>query len=239
MKNAQPHFFLLLFVIFFSILSCKLNSPGPAGQKPHSPIIVPKSDESSFVETGIDAIPEMDAIFFEWYHARDKIQAWSIYKKKGELGNFKFLTKVSNVDTSFVDQNVSVGYRYWYYVTAIGLNGQESLPSDTVNYKLLNKANSLGNTLETHPIFEWNYSGIAPVFYIFRLCQNPQCKLIWITILRPGYQGQRETVYFNFDGLAVEKSLEKNRTYAWRIDEVGAEANSGSESHWKVFTVPE
>ncbi len=239
MKIQEQHFFFLLFIIIFSILSCKLNSSGPEVQKPDPPIIVPKSAESSVIEKGVDAIPEMNAIFFEWHHPQANIRVWNIYKKKAKSGSFKFLTNVSDVDTSFIDQNVLVGTRYWYYVTAVGLNGRESQPSDTVDYKLLIKANSLGNTLNAHPVFEWNNSGVAPIFYILRLYENPQQKPIWIAEIPPNYQGQRETVNFNSDSSAVETSLEKNKTYAWRIDKVGSEANTGSESHWKVFTVPE
>lgn len=239
MKIEWQHFFFLLFIVNFSILSCKSNSSGPEVQKPDAPIIVPKSAENSVIEKGVDAIPEMNAIFFEWRSPRAEVQGWNVYKKKAESGSFQFLTNVSNVDTSFIDQNVLVGTRYWYYVTAVGLNGQESQPSDTVDYKLLEKANSLSNTLDVHPVFEWHTSGVAPIFYILRLYENPQQKPIWITEISPGYQGQRETVNFNSDGSAVETSLEKNKTYSWRVDELGSEANSGSESHWKVFTVPE
>jgi len=239
MKIRRRQFFLLLFIINFSILFCKSNSSGPVVKKLDPPVIVPKSAENSAIEKGVDAIPETDAIFFEWFSPREKIQAWNIYKKEGKTGYFRFLANVSSVDTSFIDQNIKIGTRYWYYVTAVGLNDLESQPSDTMDYKLLPKANSLGNTLDTHPVFEWHTLGVAPVFYILRLYENPQGRPIWITKVYPGYQGQQEMVTYNKDGLASEKSLEINKTYAWRVDEVGSEANSGCESHWKVFTVPE
>ncbi len=239
MKIERRQFFLLLFIIIFSILSCKSSSSGPEVRKPDPPVIVPKSAENSAIEKGVDAIPEMDAVFFEWHRPLMKIRIWKVYKRKTESGSFRFLADVSNVDTSFIDQNVQIGSRYWYYVTAVGLNGRESLPSDTVDYKLLGKVTSLGNTLDTHPVFEWSTSWVAPIYYILRLYKNTQHTPIWITMVYPSYQGQRETVAYNSDGLAVEKSLEINKTYAWRVDEVGSETNSGSESNWKIFTVPE
>ncbi|HDL78040.1 MAG TPA: hypothetical protein ENH53_10355 [Bacteroidetes bacterium] len=163
---------------------------------------------------------------------------WKIYKKEARVGSFQFLTQFSKNDTSFIDANVEVGIRYEYYLTAVGFKNQESAPSDTAVYKLLNKAVSLGNTLSQLPVFEWHYSGVAPVLYILRLLENPANKPIWIARVHPGYQGQQETALYNFDGTAAMDSLQKNKTYAWRVDEIGSEASSGSESNWKVFTVP-
>ncbi|NOY77629.1 MAG: hypothetical protein GXO76_07155 [Calditrichaeota bacterium] len=210
MKIKRRQFFLLLFVINFSILFCKSNSSGPEIKKPDPPVIVPKSAENSLIEKGVDAIPETDAIFFEWFHSGEKIQAWNIYKKEGKTGHFRLLSHVSPGDTSFVDQNVTVGVRYWYFLTAGGSNGEESDPSNTITYKLIPKAGSLGNTRDVRPIFEWRSSGVAPMYYILRLYKNPKHTPVWITMVYPGFQGQRETVAYDADGSALEDSLERN-----------------------------
>lgn len=58
------------------------------------------------------------------------IRNFNIYRKDSLNGDFNYLGQVLSVDTSYVDTQVEFGRKYYYVITAIDLNGAESLFSN-------------------------------------------------------------------------------------------------------------
>ncbi len=236
-KLATKFIFLLIFSVIFLTFHCKPKNSNQAVQNPQPPVMVPKSSETAGKEKGIDAVPEADAIFVEWFSTKDEtVRHWKLFRRDSQQG-FELIITLTAVDTSYLDENVETGKRYFYFLTAVNAAGLESLPSDTVSYKLLPKPVNLGNILTVRPDFEWHFIGVPPVLYVLRLFQNPSKRLIWLSQVTPNY-GATEHVRFNWDGKAIEDSLQRGISYYWRVDEIGAELNCGSESNWKIFTIP-
>ncbi len=238
MKKIRLKFiFLLILSPIFLTFHCKSKVSDPVVQKPNPPILVPKTSEIAGEEKGIDAIPEKDAIFVEWFSTKNQTaEKWRLFREvSGE--DFRLVAELAASDTFYVDKDIFLGKRYFYFLTAVDARGRESAPSDTVSYKLLPKAVHLGNTLTPHPEFEWGFTEIPPVLYVLRLFRNPDGELIWLSKITPRY-GSVERTQFNWDKTAEVDSLERGVSYFWRVDEIGAEENAGSESNWKIFTLP-
>lgn len=236
-KVAREFIFLLIFSAIFLTFHCKPKTSDQGVPKPQPPILVPKTSEIAGEEKGIDAVPEADAIFLEWFSSKDEtIRNWKVFRGTAERG-FQLVATLVAADTSFLDEHVQIGVRYLYFLTTVNARGMESAPSDTVSYKLLPKALNLSNTLSVQPDFSWHFVGVPPVLYVLRLYRNPGQELVWLSRITPSYAASEET-RFNWDGTALVNSLARGASYFWRVDEIGTEANSGSESNWKIFTVP-
>ena len=229
--------FLLIFSVIFLTFHCKPKNSNQGAQKPNPPVMVPKSPETAIEEKGIDAVPEVNAIFVEWFSTKDEtVRRWKLFRAASGQG-FKLIAVLASSDTSYLDKNLETGRRYSYFLTAVNASGLESAPSDTVSYKLLPKPVNLGNTLDAKPEFEWQFVSVPPVLYVLRLFENPSQNLIWLSEVAPSY-GASEHVHFNWDHTATVDSLERGVSYYWRVDEIGSEFHSGSESDWKIFTRP-
>ena len=105
-------------------------------------------------EQGIDAVDgDSNRIQIMWrsHPERSKVTRFNVYRSEHSEGevNYKKLSRsveVSNPysqDTVFIDQGLDIEKPYYYYVKAEDKYGQESSPSDTVWYRLTEKAELL------------------------------------------------------------------------------------------------
>lgn len=210
-------------------------------------------------EPGIDAVENPDTIYnyiqVMWYSGA-RVSRYNIYRSQHETGqvNYQKIGTIEedqngDIDTIYIDtQDLELNVRYYYYVTAENEDNLESENSDTVSYRLLEKATHLGvngNSSEINqpPIkFEWWLeSGLTPDFYIIRLEQFINVDfhpVVYVRYIQSTYQSPQT---FILDGGDIRSRLPDGK-YRWRIDCVGEEDPdqnyySGSESDWAVFRI--
>jgi len=204
---------------------------------PPPPTLLPPPDDLAVVEKGIDAVPEGDAIQLDWLPSDgQEVAGYRLYRRAGRTGAFLLLKSFRAQDTTFVDPSgIEVGTRYFYFMTAVDRAGREGSPSDTVDYMLVPKAFSLHCTATPTPIFRWHVHDY-PAQYVLKLFDLNDGTKIWFSVVQSDYADQDEEVPYNWDGTAAIPVLTAGRTYRWRVDVVGTERNSGSESAWNRFT---
>lgn len=233
----------IFFVLF---LNCQdeVNKTPPLDRV----ILVEKSNEASPVERGIDAIPELDAIFLEWFSGDNKdLAGYTIYRSQTSDQHYaavgKIVKQYGRIDTSFIDESVTVGVQYYYYVRAYDRLEQVGEPSDTVSYALLPKPTLTSpikgaSVTDSVPNFQWNHNDPSPPDeFIFRLkrTSGSDTTYVRIVIQSINYTGQFENWSLSELGLPAPLSAGQ---YMWRIDPLIPGTNQGSESRWENFSVP-
>ena len=235
MSTVKLVILLLAFPVIFISLHCNKKATEPEPTKPNPPEFVLKSLDGAENETGIDAIPDGNGIALEWYPADQNIVEWiKIYKQSQNNPEFSFLASVESQDSMYVDYDINLETRYYYFLKSVDKTKVESLPSDTVAYKLLPKAGNLSHTDHPIPTFSWQYPYLSPVGYLVRLEDNQSAEIIWISSEIQSYELITMVVY-NFDGRAKLDTLTSGRQYRWRVDVLGSDLFSGSESGWKLI----
>ena len=225
---------MFLFFNIFCIIGCN-NATEPEPLRPDPPEIIPKSSDEAAIETGIDAIPDGTGIFLQWSLPKNNLIKWiKIYRKSAKDNNFLFLSSESSIDTFFVDYEVYHGLLYSYYLIAVNRDRVESLPSDTVSYSLFPKPDNLNQSAGPKPVLSWHYSYIPPVGYLIRLEDYDSGELVWLSTVGQVYESIISATY-NWDGGAVLDSLSTGVRFRWRVDVLGSDLYSGSESNWKLL----
>ncbi len=255
-------YWILVFFVF--LLSC--NSSTNVKSEPPQPVqlvLRQAGADTTAMEPGIDAVPtpdnEINQIQIQWHkHPQIKdLERFNIYRSEEPLGD-KNYHRIGSVivntpgqpDTIYFDtQDLRLNVRYYYYVTAVNKDQLESVGSDTVSYKLIEKPvrlslNANASVISTPEMyFEWWIeSGITPDRYILRIerfYSKDVHFLAYITYVPTEYGLARQNYTLNGDSL---KSLFPNGKYRWRVDCVGREDVAhqyfeGSESDWKIFDV--
>ncbi|OPX33164.1 hypothetical protein B1H10_06460 [candidate division KSB1 bacterium 4484_188] len=211
---------------------------------------VEKTAESDTLERGIDAVPESDAIYLEWYSNHEEnlagyVISRSIFEDRNfvEIARIKKITEFELPDTTFIDQvdSLNILDRYYYYIEAIDDFDQLGEPSDVVSYKLVPKPilGSPRNVItQTSPDFTWDFDeSFVPNAFVFRLLKRNNQKYFYyftkLSLLRDDYAPHQQ---WTGDELTLPTPLPSG-TYRWRIDPIGAEENQGAESIWLDFTI--
>lgn len=228
-----------IFLLFANILFCnkKITNPN-AGPSP--PKLLPPPDEMMVVEKGVDAIPELDAIQIDWEKSNDKtVEYFLLYRKADNEQQFSQLKRLGKNDTSWVDgKDIQIFLRYFYYICAIDKDDRQGAPSDTVDYMLIDKVYNLSATWEPQPTFRWQIHPYNVNEYVIKVFDANTGEKIWFASVFSDYTDLDEEIKFNFDNTAKFDSLQSGRRYSWRVDTVGPERNSGSESKWHQFSAP-
>ena len=226
--------FLLLLLLTTEIHGCR-NSSEPEPVRPDPPRIVAKSPDAALQETGIDAIPEGNGIYFAWYPPEDNRVKWiKIYRRAQNEEKFQFLYSVSSQDTSFIDYEIYPEIPYFYYLTSVTRNRINSAPSDTIHYMLFSKPDGLSTTNGSKPVFSWHYPALPPIGYYLRLEDEQTTERIWLSEITHVYDAVIQVAY-NYDGTAKLDSLPVGRRFRWRVDVIGMDMFSGAESNWKLL----
>ncbi len=229
--------FYLLFGLLFTIFNCK-NQINNSSTKPSAIVLLAGAGDTSVIERGIDAVPEGDVIRVEWMLSSEKgISRYRIYRsEESQLGPFFEKGSVSENDSFFLDYSVSIHNRYYYYVRVENDDGVLSDPSDTLDYKLIEKATNLSTTAKADS-FSWIDPNDYPSpFYLIRILGVDSQEMIWFSEIEPKFDNIQGTT-FNKDGSATLDSLIKGIEYQWRIDIKGPEDNCGSESKWMAIQI--
>lgn len=235
-------FYFLPIVLF---IAC--SNPGdPVVIDPGRTTFVPHSPDTSAVERGIDAVPETDGIYLEWYDIKSPdIKYFDIYRmREGEtyfkkIKTIDLATASPGMDTTFVDnpENIVFNVYNYYYIKAIYKDDVEGEASDTAAYNLMHKpvlVRPSGEVISGIPVFVWNFPGVIPNNYILRIEEVLRNKNIYTREFQV-------TEFFNDQSLDLAEvgdapQFQSGFTYRWRIDHVGTDAmTSGSESNWFTF----
>ncbi len=235
--NKTLYFFLLLGGLF-TIFYC--TELGPVGDKPAQVRMIPVVADTCWIEQGIDAVPEGDAIRLEWIPSEEEyVASYRVYRSTLREGPYETAGISAAGDSAFVDSGVVPNMRYYYYVQALSEDGISSDPSDTVDYRLLEKAVGLipgGVIAGFGGLFSWEDPN-NEAYYIIRVEESGTGNRIWIGRKNSGYTGGREEAEFNFDGNAAQPILQNGLEYRWRVDVGSAQENCGSESQWTIFKI--
>ena len=211
-------------------------------------------------ERGIDAAANpgnpVNAIEMQWHThlQQNDLESFKIYRSKHESGQINFnLLSVKEIgqqggtDTLFRDtQDLELNVRYFYYITAADKDNQESEPSDTVSYSLLEKASELslnGNPPQIDTTdFNFIWKSLASHLFYVRVeafISEDFHPLVLLKEVQSAYGDGWQNLHLEGTWL---KSALPNGSYRWRIDCVGDEniaeqAFEGSESDWANFII--
>jgi hypothetical protein len=238
--------FAVIFV-FIGLFNACNDTTGADSQLPPRAAMVPRSPDTASVELGIDAIPESDGIQVQWYKLyHPSLKYYHLYRKAEDELYFRRIKVIDperasqGGDTTYIDNDstLSLLNTYQYFVAAANEEGNESAPSDTVAYMLMEKAVLVSPNQEAITgdiVFQWKFIGDAPPqYFILRIEEEFAQKLVYSNIFWNN----------NFiPGLDTLNLSEKEPditfpigNYRWRIDCIGEDAEtSGSESAWLRF----
>jgi hypothetical protein len=252
---------LLMFVLmtlFFSWGCEDIENPTMPGR----PVMVPKSLPWEYKEKGIDADDKVTGIFVEWYRNPEPEMEGYIVYRAADTSESRELTFVradtvfayplnpTLSDTEYVDTDVTFGTMYYYYIRALDISENKSIPSDTVRYTLTPRPGEclpdMSEQAQVKPEFSWKYSndfqyGIN--YYYIRVENLTTRESVWFYgVPRLDYTGQGQIVKYDIDGNATEPALSSAYTYRWKVDAIGRQDSEGyeiegSESRWITFQV--
>lgn len=212
------------------------------------------------IERGIDAADNLgeptNAIQIMWFThtAQRDLEKFNIYRSKDESGLVLFNPIASKeigqpglIDTVFNDtQDLVLNRRYYYFVTAVDKDGQESENSDTLSYMLLEKPEQLslnGNSqLVVNPVMDFKWQSLESHFFYLRVearITEDFHPLVYFRKIRSAYGDGWQDHHLEGEWL---KSVFENGNYRWRVDcegveEIDQQRFSGSESDWSFFEV--
>jgi hypothetical protein len=203
--------------------------------------LIAAAADTSLLETGIDAIPDGDLIRVEWSAGDAGTAFFEVYRGTAPAGQFSKIVTLEMPGRMYEDQVPARGVRYYYFVRPVNDEGVQGDPSDTLNYRLIRKAEIQGPTgaAGAAPTFTWRDPNSPQANdYIIRLKEAASGKMIWISLFQnSNYGPENKSVAFNADGGASPANLVPGSEYLWRIDIVGNEKNCGSESPWTSIQI--
>ncbi len=239
------------FGMFIATLALLWTGCEPGSNKdtiaPDPPVVLPASECTSPDEQGIDAVPDRDRIRLEWWvGSEEDLAGYEIYRsREGEavdsLVAMLPIEEISGEVAFYEDEDVALRVRYFYTIKAFDEANNASTVSDTLTYMLLSKLmpdQPRGDITDRIPefVFQWGDDPLPIVSYVIRVT-DLMGTYLWISdlFIAQEYHNPVHLVY-NEDGRASSDSLESGG-YRWRVDGVGAEEYSGSESYWMPFRV--
>ena len=246
--------YFVLIIVFFQI-ACNPNNEGKL-PPPAEVLMVEKHTDIGVVEHGIDAVPEKDGIYIEWYLLQDPdVSSYNIYRKSKNESIFSRLTSIpvenviSPFDTIFshIDaENIVLDnseFVYYYYVTASNRDGVEGpVPDSLLQHRyMLNikpETQDINNiTIGEQPVFSWDFlTEPVPYYYIVRIEDEVADTLVWTR--RFVNSELDRALVLDLSTVSNPPLFQSGSIYRWRIDRVGPDSLfSGSESNWKTFCV--
>lgn len=238
--------FLVWFAVALAALSGCQSGSGSQEEPPPRVQLIPKGPEDAVEEKGIDAVPESDAIYLEWFPVNDMdLVAYDIFRQANDSsGTFIKVGSVQRqfenevLPTSFIDSTVSLNVRYYYYVEARDEAGLSSEPSEKTSYMLVDKPSLQSPSgVMQDTLFVWDFSeNYVPLEFVFRLERKEGENFVPFHL----YVGDLQFNLLAHQEWGMHRLQLFNLPpgfYRWRIDVLGSEPNQGAESNWKTFVV--
>ncbi len=230
----------IIFIPLLLFLSCSPNRESlPAPEKVK---IYPVPDPISESDVGSGAVPEVDGIKIVWGKVENSA-GYKVYRGEMKTDKVEFsfyrdiMAQAGIADTFFIDTNVELRKRYFYFVRAYNRDNIEGQPSDTISFELYLKPRliSPGNDSQVSAdtlIFRWDDPNGGGDF-VLRVKNAQTDSVVWIY----SYRSYSDfSVKFNVD-LKAKEDLLSGRQYKWRVDRVQFGQSAGSRSKWGVFYV--
>jgi hypothetical protein len=240
---------LLTFNLSLLIIqSCGLDIEDPTPPSP--PVWVQKSLPEEWPEQGIDA-HESGGIYLQWIaNPEESNMRYKIYRAEnletinglGDMELIAVFDQTGNNKLEYVDNNVQVDKVLYYSIVCIGEAQIESIPSDTINFRLqrpirsdMMLPNGISQVLPTSRTLDWQNFYIDNTEEYCLTILSEEGHLIHRCVLQPqNYMAGHE----KWD-IPLEITLESDKYYKWRID-TGARfieglETWGSESPWATF----
>jgi hypothetical protein len=237
--------YLLYFLPIIVIIACS-NPQDPVASVPGKIVLVPKEPDTALVERGIDAIPDREGVYLEWFNPGDNdLRYIDVYRMRDGETYFKKIRSIdlesasAGEDTTYIDapEDLIFNINNYYFVKAVNQDGVEGPASDTLKYKLMQKpvlSRPNGTIVTGLPVFYWSFPNVIPDTYILRIREDFTNRVVFVREFQvTSYFAEQE-----LDLSEVDEPPEFNSgfTYLWRIDSVGPEPlSSGSESQWQTF----
>ncbi len=259
----------------FILFGCPdyVEDPNP----PAPPVFVEKTYPADLIEKGIGAYnfntenPDKNSIQLMWHpNTEDDLAGYKLYRALeivDELTDFEVIetidlsTTMSGRDTFFVDTTPAELKRYYYYLTAYDLAGNNSLPSDSISYKLLKKPHAFPiahGTTSRNLTFRWEEHQLDSEFpqnSVIRINDEDDLT-VWVCLFyypfngysfnfAPNGENVNEEVVIAFNG--IEGYLPPGR-YFWKVEAlrlgngISTDADMdyvGAESDWVEFILVE
>ncbi|MBD3224939.1 MAG: hypothetical protein GF313_09425 [Caldithrix sp.] len=246
----------LLWISLFTMLACSQQEV--TEDEPLEPITFVQKETFTDTlqhENGVDAIhtggpSDNNGIRLMWHsHPQaHEIEYYTIYRSNHPEG-LSFYQQVAvkypggpNIaDTVFIDDSdVDLNRKYFYYVTCTNEANVESVPSDTVWYTVIEKAQLIfpnsEAVIDSLPVwFQWARQDY-PDQYILRIerfITETFHPLVYIKLIQSKYESPQTELVNDWKPTAQDNGM-----YRWRIDCVGRnKLYEGSESIWRTFTL--
>ena len=226
-----------LIIIFSFIFSCTTTGPdNPV--PPKRLLMIERPDGADTLEfvRGISTLPDIEnkiQIMWQKPGINENIKSFRIFRsfdKEGLINYNLFFTlsvnNPGNPDTIFIDSEVEIGTSYHYFITAVNNDNLESEPSDTVSFKLLDKAELLdpqnGNEINQREsiTFHW-YREETPPNYVIRIEEyytDTFHPLVYVhKIFNTKYDPHQQ---YTISQEIADDILTNGRNYRWRIDSI-------------------
>ncbi len=259
------------FLVIIAILGCTQVREDP--DPPSPPHWVEKSPPEALVEAGIDAISSgSPAILLMWNaNSEPDLAGYIIYRADTTASHpFQPIAEIDLIqtwesDTSFIDEMLHPYVDYYYYLTARDHAGNESAPSDTIQYRLMQACQPLSPVDQTLNVDALTFSWIDPLGahtytqeYVLRVeALAPEPHTVWLARFYQRWYTEQTTgdpIQFDWfsaseqwpDWVNVCLSLEDDLSpglYRWKIKNISEVDNTtgldecSGESEWVFFEI--
>jgi hypothetical protein len=239
MKN----FIIIIIISLLFLIACE-NSQTPDTEPPDEVVWVEKTPDIAAEERGIDAVPDEDGIFLHWYKLQDRnVRYYNIYRQNENEAFFSRIRQIdiesatAGRDTTYIDSDVLLNSFNYYYITAENSDGIQGLSSDTIRYKLYDKAETsqpFGN-VSGIPTFFWTFITVLPDSFILRIEEDfPPYELHFVRKFQSNYDNFAQVL--DLSAVPDPPEFGDDRSYKWRIDAIGIpDTSCGSESQYLQF----
>ncbi len=236
--------FLLLTLSFWNCGDTPTTDEEPETGPPAIPKIHTNNPDTPDDEWGADALADTDGIYIEWdANTEEDLVGYKVYRSTKADGGYKLIETLSKAEVFYEDNDVRIGTRYYYRVTAYDEDGNESRMSEIASYMLLPKPalieppnQSVINTLS--PVFTWLVVSDAQSHVVHVYVNTEDKKTPWQVIWKSHerFPFEKPMAFYDEDSEATQP-LEDGKRYRWRVDAIGYGITVGSESKWRYFTV--
>ncbi len=253
-------YFLFFIFYFLLVFSCD-EGTSPDTDPPSPPAFTGKSavsDTSLYEIMAIDAVdgPENRIrLIWQEHPGRRDLDHFTIYRSEDSEGRINYFRHAQvEPDGEFIFDGIYHTYTdgidvdeekpYYYYITAVDKEGNESSPSDTTWYQLVQKAGltaPLGQEYDDPEELEFNWvftSNPLPNGYILRIEEDFSDVLAYVEWVEPLSDFDQNYRTHRLDAGILRAHIISGVQYRWRIDCLEKDPiHYGSESNWGTFII--
>jgi len=234
-----------LAVIFIGLAACVTDIEDPA--PPSAPSFVLPDAMRDFPKSGTRVKPGVNSLVLVANSASDNdVSDIRVFRSRQMTDNFRSVGSVimgsPSITKSFEDESVAPDTSYYYFLKAVDFGRNESPPSDTLRFMVLQptQLQQFEEPVSPHPNFQWTIDPpeSAAGFFILEIADHNQNPIYHSELLsRISYGG---TELWTLQ----EDTLHTGQQYFWRVHAFGLldsqdRPHAMSLSQWSSFEVRE